>query len=62
MEIHTAKPLVLGPNLFAVEIAIAKLKEYKLPGFDQIPAELIQAGSETLQSETHKRINYIWNK
>jgi hypothetical protein len=29
-----------------VEIAIAKLKKYKSPGSDQIPAELIQAGGE----------------
>jgi hypothetical protein len=31
-EIHTAEPLVPGPNLFEVEIAIAKLEKYKLPG------------------------------
>jgi hypothetical protein len=29
-----------------MEIAIAKLKKYKSPGSDQIPAELIQAGDE----------------
>jgi hypothetical protein len=45
-----------------VEIAIAKLKKYKSPGTDQIPAELIQAGGETLWSEIHKFINSIWNK
>jgi hypothetical protein len=28
----------------------------------QIPAELIQAGGETLRSEIHKLINSIWNK
>jgi hypothetical protein len=28
---------------FVVEIASAKLKKYKSPGSDQIPAELIQA-------------------
>jgi hypothetical protein len=27
-----------------VEVAIGKLKRYKLPGLDQIPAELIQGG------------------
>jgi hypothetical protein len=31
-----------------VEIAIAKLKKYKSPGSDQIPAELIQAEGEIL--------------
>jgi hypothetical protein len=34
----------------------------KSPGSDQIPAELIQAESKTLQSEIHKLINSIWNK
>jgi hypothetical protein len=29
-----------------VEIAIVKLKKYKSPGSDQIPAELIQAGGD----------------
>jgi hypothetical protein len=36
-EIHTAESLVL----FDIEIAIAKLKRFKSPGSDQIPAELI---------------------
>jgi hypothetical protein len=38
------------------------LRKYKFPGTDQIPAELIQAGGETLHSEIHKQINSIWNK
>jgi hypothetical protein len=38
------------------------LKKYKLPGSHQTAAELIQAVGETLQSETHKLINSIWNK
>jgi hypothetical protein len=38
------------------------LKSYKSPGIDQILAELIQAGGETLWSEIHKLINSIWNK
>jgi hypothetical protein len=57
IEIHTAELLVPDPSPFEVEIAIAKLKRYKLPGSDQIQAELIQAGGETLWSETHKLIN-----
>jgi hypothetical protein len=43
IEVHTAEPLVPGPARLEVEIAIAKLKKYKSPGSDQIPAELIQA-------------------
>jgi hypothetical protein len=38
------------------------LKKYKSPGSDQIPAELIQAGSNMLLSAIHKLINSIWNK
>jgi hypothetical protein len=40
-----------------VEIAIVKLKKYKPPGRDQIPA-----GGEMLLSVIHKLINSIWNK
>jgi hypothetical protein len=59
---HTAEPLVPEPSPFEVEIAIVKLKKYKSPGSDQILAELIQAGGETLQSEIHKLIDSIWSK
>jgi hypothetical protein len=61
-EIHTAEPLVPEPSSSEVEIAIEKLKRYKSPGIDQIPAELIQAGGNTLRSEAHKIINCIYNK
>jgi hypothetical protein len=43
------EPLVPYPICFEVEIAIAMLKIYKLPDSDQIPAEEIQAGGETIQ-------------
>jgi hypothetical protein len=46
-------------NPYEIEIAIAKLKMFKSPGSYQIPAELIQAGSEILRSKIHKLINYI---
>jgi hypothetical protein len=45
-----------------VEIAIAKLKKYKLPRSGQIPAELIQAGGQILLPAIHKLINSVWNK
>jgi hypothetical protein len=32
------------------------------PGIDQTPAELIQAGGNTLHFEIHTLINSIWNK
>jgi hypothetical protein len=56
MDIHTAEPLVPEPSLVEVEIAIGKLKSYKSPGNDWIPAVLFKAGAETLRSEIHKLI------
>jgi hypothetical protein len=46
MDIHTVDPLVLELSLAEVEIAFGKLKSYKSPGTDQIPAELIKSGDE----------------
>jgi hypothetical protein len=55
IEVHTAEPLVPGPSRLEVEIAIAKLKKYKSPGSDQIPAELIQAhGSVVVKALRYK--------
>jgi hypothetical protein len=62
MNIHMAEPLVPEPSLVEVEIAIGKLKSYKSPGTDQIPAKQIKAGGETLYSEIHRLICSIWNK
>ena len=44
-EIHTAELLVREPNAAEVELDIDKVKSHKSPGIDQIPAELIKAGS-----------------
>jgi hypothetical protein len=62
MEMHTAEPLIPFPDHFEVKIAISKLKNYKSPGSDQIPAELIQAGDETLRCEIHELVNSVWCK
>jgi hypothetical protein len=62
IEIHTAEPVVPDTSHFVVEIAVSKSKKYKSPSTDQIPAELIQAGGETLHSEIHELTNSIWNK
>jgi hypothetical protein len=59
IEAHIAEPLVPGPSHIEVEIAIAKLKKYKFPGSDQIPAELIQAGGKILLSLFHKLNNSV---
>jgi len=52
-EIHTAEPLVPESSAFEVQMAIEKLKRHKLPGIDQIPAELIKAGGRTIHPEIH---------
>jgi hypothetical protein len=62
IEVHTAQTLVPGPSHLEDEIAIAKLKKYKSPGSDQIPAVLNHAGGEMLLSEIQKFINSVWNK
>jgi hypothetical protein len=61
-EMHTAEPFMPESSSSEVEVAIAKLKRYQSPGFDQIPAELIQVGGEILRSEIHKLIKLFWNK
>jgi hypothetical protein len=61
IEVHTVEPLVPGPSHLEVEIALARLKKYKSPGSDQIPAELIQAGGKILLSEIHNLIDSVWN-
>jgi hypothetical protein len=39
-QIHTAEALGPGSSHLEIEIAVAKLKKYKLPSSDQILAEL----------------------
>ena len=45
-ETHTVERLVPEPSAFEVMLAIEKLKSYKSPGIDQIPAKLIKEGVE----------------
>ena len=61
-EIHTAEPLVPEPSASEVELSIDKLKSHKSPGIDEIPAELIKAGGETICLEIHKLITSVWKK
>jgi hypothetical protein len=44
MAMHMAEPLMPEPSLVKVEIAFGKLKRYKSPCTDQIPAEPIKTG------------------
>jgi hypothetical protein len=56
---HTSELLVPEPSPLKVEIAIEMPKIYKFPGTDQIPAELIQAGCNTLCCEIGKLVNSV---
>jgi hypothetical protein len=62
IELCTAEPLLPDPSLFEVKIVVTNVKIYTSLGIDQILAELIQAGGETVPSRIHKLINSIWNK
>jgi hypothetical protein len=61
-KLYAPEPSVPKSKTSEVEIATAKLKKYKSPGSDAIPAEVIQAAGKTLISEIHKFVNSIWNK
>jgi hypothetical protein len=56
VQIHAAEPSVHGLCPSEVEIAVVKLKKYKLPGSDKIPGELIETGGETLLRFTNSLI------
>jgi hypothetical protein len=62
LEIHTAEPIMSEPSTCEFEMAIEKLKRYKLAGTDEIPAELTQSEGRTIHCEIHNLINSIWNK
>jgi hypothetical protein len=61
-EIDTAEPLVPDPSTSEVELVINNVKSHKLPGIDQIPAELIKVEGRTMYLEIHKLITSIWKK
>lgn len=61
-EINTAGPLGTQPSASEAETAIKKLTTYKLPGTDQILAELIPTRGRAVHSEINKLTNCTWNK
>jgi hypothetical protein len=60
-DIHSAEPLVPEHISFQLEIVIAKMRRYKSPDGNQIPAEWIQAICGIQCSEIQKLVNSIWN-
>jgi len=51
-----------APAVEEVEVAIQKLKNYKAPGTDNIPAELFRYGGNELVKQLHIIIKDIWQK
>jgi hypothetical protein len=43
-------------------MVIKRLKRSKLPGIDQISAELMKVGGRTIHPDIHKLVNSVWNK
>jgi hypothetical protein len=59
---HAAMQLAYHTTLFEAQITAEHQKRCKTPASDQISAELIQAGGNTLRSEIHKLVNSVANK
>ena len=59
IQTQTAKPLIRESTLLEVEITIEKLKKYRSPGIDHIPAGLIQDGGNSLLTEIYKLVQYM---
>jgi hypothetical protein len=53
---HAAEPLVPETSFPGLKLLLKNLKIYKLPGIDQIPAEVLQSENNTFPSESHKLI------
>ena len=57
IQIQTAEPLIPELTLLEIQVAIEKLKKkYKSPGVDQIPADLIEDGWNSLLTVSHDRM------
>jgi len=59
-EYERAVPHVEDVNLEEVKIAIFSLKNWKAPGTDDIPAELIKYGGEELHVIIYRLCQLIW--
>ena len=58
----TAENEDVQPSYGEVTHVIKRLKNYKVPGTDQILAELLRIGGETLWRKIHNLIKLIWVK
>ncbi|XP_071653719.1 uncharacterized protein [Temnothorax longispinosus] len=55
------EPQIESPSLAEVEEAIKKLKNNRAPGADNIPAELLKYGGDSLATAAHQLIGKIWD-
>ena len=53
-------PMQFTVTIITFEIAVASLKKRKSAGVDNIPAELVQAGGETMIDVLTEICNRIW--
>lgn len=56
------QPFVAEPSIQEVELVVAKIKNNKSPGSDNLPGELLKYGGAALLSVLHDLITMIWRK
>ena len=61
-QVHAIDIEIEEPTLDGVKRAIQKLKNNKTPGIDNISAELLKNGGQTLEFQMHRLILKIWRK
>lgn len=61
-EEQRAEPEVCKINLDETKMAINSLKNWKAPGTDGIPAELLKYGGEVLHTNIHELCLTIWKE
>ena len=58
--VYSQRKIYRQSFLRKLEIAVAALQKGKFAGVDNIPAELVQAGTETMTDVLTKIFNKIW--
>lgn len=61
LPFQTVQPYIAEPTLQEVEFEILKLKNFKAPGIDNLPGELLKHGGNALCMEMHELTVRIWN-